>query len=132
MHAAILSQLPKQQFNLNQFGGALGGAIQKDKTFFFVDYQGKAAAARHSVQRIDSDAGDGGRGLLASIHWAWLAGLGPVSIGTRQCPTDFGNINSPYTFGPFQCDGSGNPLPPNPTVAQAGGSQLQQDSGQHV
>jgi hypothetical protein len=31
----------KQQFNLNQFGGALGGAIQKDKTFFFVDYQAK-------------------------------------------------------------------------------------------
>jgi hypothetical protein len=30
-----------QKFNLNQFGGALGGAIQKDKTFFFVDYQGK-------------------------------------------------------------------------------------------
>src|SRR5215467_9529801 len=32
---------PKQQFNLNQFGGALGGPIQKDKTFFFVDYQAK-------------------------------------------------------------------------------------------
>jgi len=31
----------KQQFNLNQFGGALGGAIQKDKTFFFLDYQAK-------------------------------------------------------------------------------------------
>ena len=32
---------PNQKFNLNEFGGALGGAIQKDKTFFFVDYQGK-------------------------------------------------------------------------------------------
>src|SRR5580693_1124801 len=32
---------PKQQFNLNQFGGSLGGPIQKDKTFFFVDYQAK-------------------------------------------------------------------------------------------
>src|SRR6267143_4281861 len=31
----------KEQFNLNQFGGAVGGAIQKDKTFFFVDYQAK-------------------------------------------------------------------------------------------
>src|SRR5581483_1656865 len=30
-----------EKFNLNQFGGAIGGAIQKDKTFFFVDYQGK-------------------------------------------------------------------------------------------
>src|SRR3982074_3373350 len=30
----------KEKFNLNQFGAAFGGAIQKDKTFFFVDYQG--------------------------------------------------------------------------------------------
>jgi hypothetical protein len=31
----------KQKFNLNQFGGSLGGPIQKDKTFFFLDYQAK-------------------------------------------------------------------------------------------
>jgi len=37
----------REQFNLNQFGGALGGPIQKDKTFFFVDYQAKRQ--RHGV-----------------------------------------------------------------------------------
>ena len=31
----------KQQFNLNQFGGSLGGPIKRDKTFFFLDYQAK-------------------------------------------------------------------------------------------
>jgi len=31
----------RNQFNLNQFGGSLGGPIQKDKTFFFIDYQAK-------------------------------------------------------------------------------------------
>ena len=31
----------KQKFNLNQFGGSLGGPIKKDKTFFFFDYQAK-------------------------------------------------------------------------------------------
>ena len=31
----------KQKFNLNQFGGSFGGPIQKDKTFFFLDYQAK-------------------------------------------------------------------------------------------
>ncbi len=30
-----------EKFNLNQFGGSLGGPIQKDKTFFFLDYQAK-------------------------------------------------------------------------------------------
>jgi hypothetical protein len=29
------------KFNLNQYGGSLGGPIQKDKTFFFLDYQAK-------------------------------------------------------------------------------------------
>jgi outer membrane receptor protein involved in Fe transport len=33
------SQLPKQKFRQNQFGGSLGGPIIKDKTFFFGDYE---------------------------------------------------------------------------------------------
>ena len=37
----------KEQFNLNQFGGALGGPIQKDKTYFFLDYQGNRQ--RHGI-----------------------------------------------------------------------------------
>jgi hypothetical protein len=37
----------REQFNLNQFGGSLGGPIQKDKTYFFLDYQAKRQ--RHGV-----------------------------------------------------------------------------------
>lgn len=32
---------PKNSFLNNQFGGALGGPIVKDKTFFFLDYEGQ-------------------------------------------------------------------------------------------
>ena len=32
---------PKAQFHNNQFGGSLGGPIVKDKTFFYVDYEGQ-------------------------------------------------------------------------------------------
>jgi hypothetical protein len=33
---------PKSPFNNDQFGGALGGPIVKDKTFFYVDYEGQS------------------------------------------------------------------------------------------
>src|SRR5208283_4844172 len=32
---------PKGPFNNNQFGGSLGGPIVKDKTFFYLDYEGQ-------------------------------------------------------------------------------------------
>ncbi len=36
-----------EQFNLNQFGGSVGGPIRKDKTFFFVDFEQKDQ--RHGI-----------------------------------------------------------------------------------
>ena len=33
------AKLPKPAFNLNQFGGSIGGPIRRNKTFFFADYE---------------------------------------------------------------------------------------------
>ena len=104
----------KEQFNLNQFGGALGGPIQKDKTFFFLDYQGKRQ--RHGVPFT---------GLVPTA--AMMNGdfsMDPLGA-TRgpNNPNGFLDIVNPLDgFVPFQCDGSGNPIPADSTGHQTGGT----------
>ena len=45
------AQYPKAPFHNNQFGGSFGGPIIKDKTFFFLDYEGQ----RESVGVVSVD-----------------------------------------------------------------------------
>src|SRR5258708_5082806 len=40
LNARNYFQLERTRFNRNLFGGTLGGPIRKDKTFFFISYQG--------------------------------------------------------------------------------------------
>jgi len=44
------SKLPTAPLRRNQFGGTLGGPIIKDKTFFFVSYQGAAPTQQFFLQ----------------------------------------------------------------------------------
>jgi hypothetical protein len=117
----------KEQFNLNQYGAALGGPVQKDKTFFFVDYQGKHQ--RHGIPFS---------GLVPTP--AMLAGdysLDPLGVsrpgafdGVTKNVDGFGDLTNPYTYfnpgpftpRPFRCDGAGNPLQPGALGTQSGGS----------
>jgi hypothetical protein len=95
-----------EQFNLNQFGGSVGGAIKKDKTFFFADIGNKMQ--RHGIP---------------------FTGLVPTQAMRNGDFSDdaFGNprsgfLTNPYVTGAtdthFQCDASGNPLPAAPDGSQ--------------
>src|SRR5213595_2662826 len=49
------SSTPKAQFHNNQFGGSLGGPIVKDKTFFFLNYEGQRESGAQAGQSCVPD-----------------------------------------------------------------------------
>jgi hypothetical protein len=95
-----------EKFNLNQFGASAGGAIKKDKTFYFADVEQKYQ--RHGIPFT---------GLVPS-----------VAMRNGDFTDDpFGNPNAvtltnPNTGSPFQCDSSGDPLPASALGVQASGT----------
>jgi Carboxypeptidase regulatory-like domain len=108
----------REKFNLNQFGGALGGPIQKNKTFFFADYQSKRQ--RHGIPFV---------GLIPTP--AMMNGdfrLDPFGVprGPNN-PNSFGDLHNPYAQGgdpaAFQCvPGTENlPTPTSEPVNSYGG-----------
>jgi hypothetical protein len=107
-----------EKFNLNQFGGSVGGPILKNKTFFFVDAEQKYQ--RHGIPftgLVPSLAMRGGD-FSADPFGNTISGLAianPYMAGASTDPTAFPNVY-------FHCDGSGNPLPANPDGSQAPGT----------
>ncbi|MBV9300838.1 MAG: carboxypeptidase regulatory-like domain-containing protein [Acidobacteriaceae bacterium] len=98
-----------EKFNLNQFGGSIGGPIRRDKTFFFADIQNKFQ--RHGIPFT---------GLVPS-----------AAMRTGDFTHDaFGNPRSGFLINPnvtgapntaFQCDSAGNPNPVAPNGSQSPG-----------
>ena len=107
------------KFNLNQFGGSIGGPIVKDKTFFFVDgeqkYQRQGITFTGLVPSLAQRAGD----FTADSFGSPVTGLliaNPNLFGATP-------VNSPAHPNPyFQCDAEGNPLPVNPDGSQPQGT----------
>src|SRR5216683_3932534 len=89
-----------EKFNLNQFGGSLGGPIIKNKTFFFLDGEQKS-------QR---------KGIT-------FTGLVPTLAQRSGDFTGVATLNNPNVSGAsFQCDAAtGNPEPVNADGSQPAG-----------
>jgi hypothetical protein len=112
----FVNSTPK--FNLNQFGGSVGGPIQKNKTFFFLDYQAKRQ--RRGVPFTGTVP------TQAMMNGDFT--LDPLGVLSRPDqfnyvtnPTNangFGDLKNPYAPTPtaFQClPGTSTPEPVNPS-----------------
>jgi len=104
------------KFNLNQFGGSFGGPIQKDKTFFFGDYQAK-------MQR----KGVPFTGFVPTTAMVTADANGNYNESSNPFGTQLTNPY-PYVSGttsanyPFICNiATGLPVTPNPAGSPLGG-----------
>jgi len=97
-----------EKFNLNQFGGSLGGPIKKDKTFFFLDYQAK-------MQR---------KGVPFTGFVPTTGMTTPDAAGNYDFSADPTGVQltNPYSKGPFQCSSGKTPEPVNPDGSQPAGT----------
>jgi hypothetical protein len=87
-----LQGLPKETLRRNQFGMSVGGPIQKDKAFFFINYEGQRRTQETSQ--------------LVTVPTAALRD-GLFRFVTQACPGQSAAQNRPSCV-----DASGNPLVP--------------------
>jgi hypothetical protein len=125
------------KFNLNQFGGSFGGPIRRNKTFFFVDSEQKYQREGITFTGLVPSQAMIDNGDFSADAWgnpqSGLVIVNPNMVcdppAPFTAPTPCGPANNPYLTNPniypnvyFQCDGSGNPIPPNADGSQAQGT----------
>ncbi len=111
---------PIAPFKQNQFGGTFGGPIIKDKTFFFVDYQGtRIRQAQTFISFVPPALSASGSGERAGDFSDLLTGSMFTPCPDGSGPSyDTGTIFDPFTNIPYTC-GNGtqvilrNPMPGN-------------------
>ncbi len=123
-----------EKFNLNQFGGSIGGPIRKNKTFFFVDGEQKdqlhgitftglvpSMAMRPSATQPYADFTDNPFGV--PVTGTAMSGGNVVSVPGIVNPNMLGASTDPAASPNiyFQCAGSASGPP---TAVNANGSQV--------
>src|SRR6267143_1897412 len=118
------SPSPKNPRTLEQFGGSFGGAIVKDKAFFFGAYEGQRYDVGHQFGGVTSPSmvamptagnclfittGDCGGSIPNAIADLKAAGVGisPASLQVAGCSISSGTVS---------CNGKGFPTNNNPTI----------------
>ena len=91
----------REKFNLNEFGGSLGGPVKRDKTFFFVDYQAKRL--RRGIPFV-------GQVPTAAMRSGDFS-EGFAGVAQLYNPFSTQIVGNNITRDPFMCDGQGNPVP---------------------
>jgi hypothetical protein len=104
------------KFNLNQFGGSIGGPIKKDKLFFFVDGEQKDQREGIPFLGLVPSVAMVGGDFSADPFGVVKSGIGTNFTPRIANPNMYGSTN-PY----FQCDLGGNPIPANPDGSQSAG-----------
>ena len=113
------------KFNLNQFGGSIGGPIRRNKTFFFVDseqtYKRQGIVFTGLIPSTAMRSGDFTNDPFGNnISGSSAAGFVPVianpnMVGASANPSQYPNVY-------FQCDSLGNPIAPSSDGSQARGT----------
>jgi len=107
------------KFNLNQYGGSIGGPIQKDKTFFFFDYQAKVQRKGVSFTGFVPTTAM----VTPDANGAYNFNLDPVGNVRGSAKSGYPNLTNPYSGTGFQCMPDGvTPLPVNATGGQTAGT----------
>jgi Carboxypeptidase regulatory-like domain len=123
-----------EKFNLNQYGGAIGGPIRKNKTFFFVD--GEQKSQRHGITFAGLVPTNAMRaGDFTNDPYGRPTPVGTLALDPITNDTAIINPNMGSSLGTgastnggvfpnvyFQCDANGNPMPLNANFSQPQGA----------
>jgi hypothetical protein len=103
----------REKFNLNQFGGSIGGPIRKNKTFFFLDGEQKFLRRGVTFTGVVPTMAMRNGDFSSDAYGQLIPGA------TLPNPNMVGATGSAANF---QCDALGNPLPVNADGSQAAGT----------